>query len=374
MQDQNNWFQFLFELYNLPSEIRRSREQLDLVKLDASKLKSHVQGKYKESFMSTKRMHNGDVDGGNASKRNRANSDRLGGQGGESGRNQQGTRVSDAWELSEEFDVAGYMLESSDEDENGWEPLNKVNTIEHYGILRNVDLTNFMQLKPTMRHAVQSGGTAVVLKLLHPNSNELACLQFLSSLTSAYNHTIPLLDSFNLNMQTFIALPEATPLDFGFKIRPAEFCARAEDFGLQLIDGIAFLHYHGVAHLDIKPQNIVVDGKSLCIIDFETSVRVRGPDDLIDDWCGTPGWMAPEIGTWDEPRRLYSPIQADLWSCGLVLLWLAFRGCKAGHNSSFVPLANKLVNTNPSLRPMLSYGADGTTLGRGECRWICPAV
>jgi serine/threonine protein kinase len=33
---------------------------------------------------------------------------------------------------------------------------------------------------------------------------------------------------------------------------------KGADFSRQLIEGVAFLHRHDIAHLDIKPQNIVV--------------------------------------------------------------------------------------------------------------------
>jgi len=76
----------------------------------------------------------------------------------------------------------------------------------------------YMQLKPTMRHATHSNGTAVVVKLLHPDSNELQILRHLHLINSPYNHTIPLLMTLELNMGTFVLLPEATPLDHGFAL------------------------------------------------------------------------------------------------------------------------------------------------------------
>ena len=113
----------------------------------------------------------------------------------------------------------------------------------------------------------------------------------------------------------------------------------------------AFLHRRGVAHLDIKPQNIVARPNRLFIIDFDISVRVDGPNALIDRWCGTPGWMAPEIGRQDRPRCSYSPIRADLWSCGLVLRYLASNG--AVKENPFKILTRQLLNKNPRLRPLL---------------------
>jgi serine/threonine protein kinase len=203
-----------------------------------------------------------------------------------------------------------------------------------------------MQLKPTMRHAKQSNGSAVVVKLLYPGSNELQILQYLRSIKSSYNPTISFA-TIHLNMmETFIILPKATPLDLGFAI--GLFCSKGMDFSHQLIEGVAFLHLHGIAHLDIKPQNIVVLRNQLFIIDFDISVRVDGPNTLIDRWCGTPEWMAPEIGDQDGPKCLYSPIRADLWSCGLMLRYLARKGAAKEHT-----LTRQLLNRNPRLRPLL---------------------
>src|SRR6266403_1901266 len=213
----------------------------------------------------------------------------------------------------------------------------------------------YMQLKPTMRHAVQSDGTAVVVKLLRPRSNELRILQCLHSIKSRYNHTIPLLETLKLNMETFIVLPEATPLDLGFAL--GEFRGKVVDFSRQLLEGVGFLHRHGIAHLDIKPANIVALRNQLFIIDFDISVRVDGPDTMIDRWRGTPGWMAPEI--WkipDGPRCFYSPIRADLWSCGLVLQYLASEG--AGEENPYEALTRDLLNKDPRRRPLLNVRSD----------------
>jgi serine/threonine protein kinase len=73
---------------------------------------------------------------------------------------------------------------------------------------------------------------------------------------------------------------------------------------------------------------------------------------LIDRWCGTPGWMAPEIGHQDGPKCWYSPIRADLWSCGLVLQYLASKG-EVVEENPFEVLTRQLLNKKPGLRPLL---------------------
>jgi hypothetical protein len=201
-----------------------------------------------------------------------------------------------------------------------------------------------------MRHATRSNGTAVVVKLLYPDTNELQFLQHLRRINSLDNHTIPLLETLDLNVGTFICIPEAIPLDIGFAI--GKFRNSAVESSRQLTEGVGFLHCHGIAHLDINPQNIVAFPHELFIIDFGISVRVSGPNALIDRWCGTPGWMAPEIGRQDGPRCSYSPILADLWSCGLVLNYLASEGA-VKEEITFTKLAQQLLNKEPQQRPLL---------------------
>jgi hypothetical protein len=82
---------------------------------------------------------------------------------------------------------------------------------------------------------------------------------------------------------------------------------------------------------------------------------------LIDQWLGTPLWMAPEIGDRHGPRRLYSPIRADLWSSGLVLQYLASKRGK-DEDDTFKTLAGQLLNKRPHLRPMLSSSSSDKTM------------
>jgi serine/threonine protein kinase len=205
-----------------------------------------------------------------------------------------------------------------------------------------------MQLKPTMRHAKQSNGTAVIVKLLRPSSDELWILQHLHLIKSQINPTIPLLGALELNVGTFVFLLKATPLDLQIELKISISQSKVVDLSSQLIKGVGFLHDHGIAHLDIKPQNIVVLRNRLFIIDFDISVCVDGPEALIDRRCGTPQWMAPEIG---HQNGLYSPIRADLWSCGRVLQYLADE--VAVKENPFEELTWLLLSKDPRDRPLL---------------------
>ncbi|KAI0248060.1 kinase-like domain-containing protein [Lactifluus subvellereus] len=330
-------FTAISEIYNLVSIIQSDRPELGNIQERIELLSSDLSKNFKDTFMSKRTQYDTNEGGSKPTKRPRSS---PGGQGGNTGNGlRHGEHVYHDRQVVDAFTRAGYTLESNDEDENGWEPMNK--------------------LKPTMRHAIQSSGTAVVVKLLRLDSSELPILQYLHSIKSPYNHTIPLLRTLNLNVGTFIMLPEATPLDLGFTL--GMFRNEVVDFSRQLIAGVAFLHRHNIAHLDIKPQNIVALQNQLFIIDFDISVRVDGPDALIDRWCGTPKWMAPEIGHEDGPKCLYSPIRADLWSCGLMLRYLASKGVVKG--SPFATLARQLLNKNPQLRPLLYLQSSGLVTG-----------
>lgn len=50
----------------------------------------------------------------------------------------------------------------------------------------------------------------------------------------------------------------------------------------QLVEGVAFMHAHGVVHLDLKPQNLLADKDNGClwIIDFGTAEWMDSVDDL----------------------------------------------------------------------------------------------
>ncbi|KAE9397245.1 kinase-like protein [Gymnopus androsaceus JB14] len=84
----------------------------------------------------------------------------------------------------------------------------------------------------------------------------------------------------------------------------------------QLLTAVNFLHsVVKVAHMDIKPDNLVLDaGETLKVIDFNLSI-MDATCDVPPGRCGTKGYMAPEV----EGPGLYSPVLADLYSCGICM-------------------------------------------------------
>jgi len=115
-----------------------------------------------------------------------------------------------------------------------------------------------------------------------------------------------------------------------------------------LIKGLAYLHELCIAHGDIKPDNLVVD-QDFCskIIDFDIAMQLKDEDEKVDDECGTKHWMAPEVKT----STTYSPIRADRWSCGRVLLYLLDE--LETDDERLRAIGSKLKVHNPNQRPSL---------------------
>jgi serine/threonine protein kinase len=85
----------------------------------------------------------------------------------------------------------------------------------------------------------------------------------------------------------------------------------------QLLDGLSYLHSHGVIHRDLKPANILLTtGGIVKLTDFGSSKRMDalGPG-LTKSLKGSPYWMAPEVITKEGHDTA-----ADIWSLGCVVL------------------------------------------------------
>ena len=76
----------------------------------------------------------------------------------------------------------------------------------------------------------------------------------------------------------------------------------------------------GVAHCDIKPENILVStgDSNITYIDFGASCK-DGDDYVVKcgDICGTPTFAGPEILTCE--RNFEDMKQLDIWALGLVI-------------------------------------------------------
>ncbi len=200
-------------------------------------------------------------------------------------------------------------------------------------------------------------GQEEILVLKQTRTHELEILKAIRDAQPSCPNVVSLLETVKLSTGPCALLPRRQLVSSALSSPPAQiqllgrFLQLAED----LIHGMTFIHNLCIAHLDIKPDNLVYTDKGgfhLEIIDFDISVQLSHIDEVIDTYCGTEDYRAPEIGSRDDPRRPYSPIRADKYSVGCVLLH--FAEAHGDDDQGLMKFAKQLLDEDPIKRPPLS--------------------
>lgn len=77
---------------------------------------------------------------------------------------------------------------------------------------------------------------------------------------------------------------------------PHELYRKADQVCWGLVKGLAYLHEHRIAHMDIKPDDPLVDqNRCVKIIDFDVALQVK--DEEVSGRLGPKHWMAPLTGS-----------------------------------------------------------------------------
>eukprot|EP00756_Hemistasia_phaeocysticola_P022020 Hpha_TRINITY_DN15806_c1_g6::TRINITY_DN15806_c1_g6_i1::g.188277::m.188277 len=91
----------------------------------------------------------------------------------------------------------------------------------------------------------------------------------------------------------------------------------------EVLNGLRYLHKSGIAHRDIKCENILINfstGRAKLAdfgAAFDPKSKTAGRGAKATTFVGTPHWMAPEVflaGSDDDGE--YDPMKADIWSLG----------------------------------------------------------
>jgi serine/threonine protein kinase len=189
-----------------------------------------------------------------------------------------------------------------------------------------------------------------IAKRIDKRSQEVEILMLLNSTKPGSEHIIRILEVINTPSERWIILPKLVSVHYEalgmLGDHTAYVCSG-------LLDGLSYLHGLCIAHRDINPANLVVD-KAYClkIIDFEFAIRLNDEDEMVDDHCGTEGWVPPEVNLNSRSDSAYSPIKADRWSCGRVILYLLDEAGKA--EERLRSFATRLKANTPEQRPPLS--------------------
>uniref|UniRef100_A0A673YEK4 Serine/threonine-protein kinase ULK3 n=1 Tax=Salmo trutta TaxID=8032 RepID=A0A673YEK4_SALTR len=108
----------------------------------------------------------------------------------------------------------------------------------------------------------------------------------------------------------------------------------------QIACALQFLHNHNISHLDLKPQNILLNGSVLKLADFGFA-SYMSPWDEQSALRGSPLYMAPEMVC----RRQYDS-RVDLWSVGVILYETLF-GLAPFASRSYAELEEKIRSDKP---------------------------
>jgi len=195
----------------------------------------------------------------------------------------------------------------------------------------------------------------LIAKCVRKGSNELAIYEYLHTRRPQSPHVISLIEAIHSTTRSVIRewliLPKLCSICEQGLMDRAGVNGRVR-LGWGLVKGLAYLHEHKIAHRDIKPDNLVCDDDFILkIIDFDTAIEVQDENTEIDEYSGTKDWTAPEMGGEDGPRLKYSPIKADRWSCGRVLLHHIMVGLVGRGDHRLSMFANELMAKDPEQRP-----------------------
>ncbi|XP_011263206.1 phosphorylase b kinase gamma catalytic chain, skeletal muscle/heart isoform isoform X2 [Camponotus floridanus] len=109
----------------------------------------------------------------------------------------------------------------------------------------------------------------------------------------------------------------------------------------QVFEGIQHVHNQRIVHRDLKPENILLDDNlNVKITDFGFA-RILNPGEKLEDLCGTPGYLAPEVLKCNmfENADGYG-FEVDIWACGVIMFTLLV-GCPPfWHRKQMVMLRN----------------------------------
>ncbi len=119
----------------------------------------------------------------------------------------------------------------------------------------------------------------------------------------------------------------------------------------QIIMGLEYCHNLKIVHRDLKPDNILYDKNNNCIkiSDFGLSTLLKHNDEMIQNACGTPNYLAPEVIKQSE----YLGQAADIWSAGVILFNMV-TGLNPFHDDDQSVLLKNILSGNADYPKYLS--------------------
>lgn len=95
----------------------------------------------------------------------------------------------------------------------------------------------------------------------------------------------------------------------------------ADCFFKQILRGVSYMHSMGVAHCDLKPENVLLTQDGVCkISDFGNGECFRMAWEksihMVNGVCGSGPYIAPE----EFKNKPFDPRAVDIWACGIIYM------------------------------------------------------
>ncbi|OTB19818.1 hypothetical protein K445DRAFT_303478 [Daldinia sp. EC12] len=198
------------------------------------------------------------------------------------------------------------------------------------------------------RQLIDRSQGVVALKQIYKSKDVTSARnRFLAEVTSSYHlskkspgHFVEFIGWNEDRYSLFIAMEYIELGDLEHCIGVSRWAEKAiKETTKQILEGLKIMHQEGIAHRDLKPQNILVVSTApkiqVKITDFGLSKRLsnRKTSGLVTSGIGTAGYKAPEVvrlwfaedsgqGLNHYSRHSYT-FKADIWSLGCIIIRMA---------------------------------------------------